>query len=92
MKKRQKKWMFNQQLYIWYKIMLIYVHSISHLKSPEIISRIFDKYKHLHSHLIRVVLDIQHLAFGSSWYIQYNMAAHIVNSTCGNAGEVQSVC
>jgi hypothetical protein len=29
----------------------------------------------------RVVLDIQTLAFGSSLYIQYNTAAHVVNST-----------
>ena len=30
---------------------------------------------------VRVVSDIQTLAFGSSLYIRYNTAAHVVNST-----------
>ena len=53
------------------------------------IFRIFDEYERLRafeSHAIdnirvRVVSDIQSLAFGSSWYIRYNTAAHVVNST-----------
>ena len=53
------------------------------------IFRIFDEYERLHSfrsHAIynirvRVVSDIQYLTFGSSLYIQYNTAAHVVNST-----------
>ena len=55
------------------------------------IFRIFDEYERLHafgSHAIynigvRVVSDILSLAFGSSLYIRYNTAAHVVNSTCG---------
>ena len=53
------------------------------------IFRIFDEYERLHafvSHTIynigvRVVSDIQSLAFGSSLYIRYSTAAHVVNST-----------
>jgi hypothetical protein len=30
---------------------------------------------------VRVVSDMQTLAFGSSLYIRYNTAAHVVNST-----------
>ena len=53
------------------------------------IFRIFDEYERLHafgSHAIynigvRVVSDILSLAFGSSLYIRYNTAAHVVNST-----------
>ena len=53
------------------------------------IFRIFDEYERLHSfrsHAIynirvRVVSDIQYLTFGSSLYIRYNTAAHVVNST-----------
>ena len=52
------------------------------------IFRIFDEYERLHafgSHTIynmssRVVSDIQSLACGSSLYIRYNMAAHVVNT------------
>ena len=60
----------------------------SQLKSFNIF-RIFDEYERLHafvSHTIysigvRVVSDIQSLAFGSSLYIRYSTAAHVVNST-----------
>ena len=53
------------------------------------IFRIFDEYERLHafvSHTIynigvRVVSDIQSLAFGSSLYIRYSTAAHVVCST-----------
>ena len=52
------------------------------------IFRVFDEYECLHafgSHTIynmsdRVVSDIQSLAFGSSLYIRYNTAAHVVNT------------
>ena len=51
--------------------------------------RIFDKYERLHAFVshpiynirVRVVSDIQSLAFGWSLYIRYNTAAHAVNST-----------
>ena len=53
------------------------------------IFRVFDEYECLHpfgSHTIYnmsncVVSDIQSLAFGSSLYIRYNTAAHVVNTT-----------
>ena len=35
----------------------------------------------LHNIRVRVVTDVQPLAFGSSLYIRYNTAAHIVYST-----------
>ena len=53
------------------------------------IFRIFDEYERLHafgSHTIynirvRVVSDIQSLAFGSNLYIRYNTATHVANTT-----------
>ena len=53
------------------------------------IFRIFDEYERLHAFIshaiynirVRVVSDIQYLAFASSLYIRYNTAAHVVNST-----------
>ena len=60
----------------------------SHLKSF-LISRIFDEYERsypfvsqtLYKHFTSccVVSDIKFLAFGSSLYIRYNTAAHVVN-------------
>ena len=52
--------------------------------------RIFDEYERLHAFesraiyniCVRVVSDIQSFAFGSSLYIRYNAAVHVVNSTC----------
>jgi hypothetical protein len=38
-------------------------------------------YLHQNNIRVRVVSDIQTLAFGSSLYIRYNTAAHVVNST-----------
>ena len=54
------------------------------------IFRIFDEYERLYafgSHAIynirvSVVSDMQSLPFGSSLYIRYNTAAHVVHSTC----------
>ena len=60
-------------------------------KSFDIFS-IFDEYERLYafgSHaiyniLVRVVSNIQSLAFGSSLYIRYNTAAHVVHSNKRN--------
>ena len=49
----------------------------------------FDEYERLHAFVshtmynigVRAVSDIQSLAFGSSLYIRYSTAAHVVNST-----------
>ena len=52
------------------------------------ICTIFHEYERLHPFVsqvlynirVRVVSDIQSLAFGSTLYIRYNMTAHIVNT------------
>jgi hypothetical protein len=90
MKKTQKKSWAWRSLYIWYKIMLIYInfkfnfltkyHSFI-LKCWRV--RMFSS-RHFTSHLQHscpCCIMIQTFAFGSSLYIRYNTAAHVVNRT-----------
>jgi hypothetical protein len=82
MKKTQRKIISVSYLYMWYGFMLIYINfNFDFLGlGQRLFLKLLRQWTHKMSRF-RVVSDIQTLAFGSSLYIRYNTAAHVVNST-----------